>query len=368
MFNKMNKANAQSSGTTWKENFVIRHKFPNIKMIKEMITRVAVEQRRELHLKKNDKKRLRCICRGKVPQFSCEDGDDVSGSKGVGSDGSKAKSQSKEKGQVGGSKGKLINKTKAGGGLKIRLPLKQYEVGISKNKVFRAKKMAQERVDSNHTRQYAHLERQYKRFYVCLGPLKDGFKAGKGDLLGLDGCFLSGRAHYDVLSNNMCEVLNRQLVDERDKPIITCLEFIREYLMKIIVNVHKVISKSHCPHTPNATKVFKKIMKDAGQIKLLPFGTWQVMEKKLAYHNLTVINPIGYQHGKICIEEISYAKLVRVLVTVSVRELGITSPNDPSAQATAQAQQSSQAPPATQASQTAPTTSAQTTHTTQQQR
>ncbi|GJV92801.1 hypothetical protein Tco_1540614 [Tanacetum coccineum] len=234
MFNKMNKANAQSSGTTWKENFVIRLKFPNSKMIKEMINRVAVEQRREFHLKKNDKKILRCICRGKVPQFSCEDGDVVSGSKGLGSNGLKGKSQSKEKGQMSGSKGKSINKTKAGGVVKKctasflsksveesikpnpKIPLnavkyqlqKQFEVGISKQKLFRAKKMAQERVEGNHTRQYAQLrdyclelkssnpnttikieverpedinilERQFTRVYVCLGPLKDGFKEKK---------------------------------------------------------------------------------------------------------------------------------------------------------------------------------------------
>ena len=48
---------------------------------------------------------------------------------------------------------------------------------------------------------------------------------------------MSRRAHSDVLLNNMCEVLNRQLLDARDKPIITCLEYIREYLMKNIVNV-----------------------------------------------------------------------------------------------------------------------------------
>nr|GFB57595.1 hypothetical protein [Tanacetum cinerariifolium] len=170
---------------------------------------------------------------------------------------------------------------------------------------------------------------KFKRVYVCLGPLKDGFKAAKRDLLGLDGCFLSGsyhgwiltavggiipaiaesfpnaehrfclkhiydnmklswrgqlykemygdvqhpilsrgRAHCDVLLNNMCEVFNRQLVDGRDKPIITCLEFIREYLMKRIVNVQKVISKSDVPLTPNATKVFNIIMKEAGQMKI----------------------------------------------------------------------------------------------------
>nr|GEV22274.1 transposase, mutator type [Tanacetum cinerariifolium] len=230
----------------------------------EMVTRVTVEQRRELHLKKNDKVRVRCICRGKVPQFGYEDGDDDSGSKGV------VSSRSGPKKKV------------------------------------KAKKMAQERVEGNNTRQYAQLrdyclelknnnsnttikieveppedinstERKFKRVYVCLGPLKDGFKAGKRDLIGLDGCFLSGSypgAHCDVLLNNMCEVFNRPLVDGRDKPIITCLEFIRECLMKRIVNVQKVISESDGPLTPNATKVFNIIMKEAGQIKL---STWKDM-------------------------------------------------------------------------------------------
>ena len=79
----------------------------------------------------------------------------------------------------------------------------------------------------------------------------------------------TGRAHCDVLLNNMCEVLNRQLLDARDKPIITCLEYIREYLMKKIVNVQKVIAKCDGPLTPNATKLFNKIKEDATKYKLL---------------------------------------------------------------------------------------------------
>nr|GEY81854.1 hypothetical protein [Tanacetum cinerariifolium] len=253
---KANASNAESGGTTWNKNFYVGLKFSNSKEIKEMVTRVAVEQRRELHLKKNDKVRVRCICRRKVPQFDCEDGDDDSGSKRVVSSGSKGKGQYKEKGQVSGSKEKSNNKIKAGGVLKIsenialvkkctasflsksveesikpnrKIPLnalkdqlqKQYEVGISKQKVFKAKKIDQERVKGNHIRQYAQLrdyclelknnnpkttikieveppedinntKRKFKRVYVCLGPLKDDFKAGKRDLLGLDGCFLSG--------------------------------------------------------------------------------------------------------------------------------------------------------------------------------
>nr|GEV13441.1 hypothetical protein [Tanacetum cinerariifolium] len=65
---------------------------------------------------------------------------------------------------------------------------------------------------------------------------------------------LKARPHCDVLLNNMCEVLIRQLKDGRDKPIITCLEFIREYLMKRIVIVQQVISKSNGPLTPKTAK------------------------------------------------------------------------------------------------------------------
>nr|GEX16393.1 transposase, mutator type [Tanacetum cinerariifolium] len=335
MYHKMNKANAsnaESGGTTWKENFYVGLKFSNSKEIEEMVTRVAVKHRRELHLKKNDRVRVRCIYKGKVPQFGCEDEDDDSSSKGVVSSGSIGKGQSKKKGQVSGSKGKSNNKTKAGGVKKCtasflsksveesikpnpKIPLnalkdqlqKQYEVEISKQKVFRAKKMAHERVE---------------------GPLKDGFKETKMDLLGLDGCFLSGsyprwiltavgvypnngiypiaytivesenkhswkwfkeyvggdlnlfknsnftfisdrqKCIIPVIAESFPSAEHRHLIDERDKPIITCLVFIREYLMKRIVNVQKVISKSDGPFTPNATKVFNKIMKEARQIKI----------------------------------------------------------------------------------------------------
>lgn len=45
----------------------------------------------------------------------------------------------------------------------------------------------------------------------------------------------------DALLNNLCEVFNRQLVDGRDKPIIIALEFIRQYLMKRMAKVYKLI-------------------------------------------------------------------------------------------------------------------------------
>nr|KAJ0208196.1 hypothetical protein LSAT_V11C500275290 [Lactuca sativa] len=50
---------------------------------------------------------------------------------------------------------------------------------------------------------------------------------------------LTGRAVSDMLLNNLCEVFNSKLIDGRDKPLITCLEYIREYMMKRICNVTK---------------------------------------------------------------------------------------------------------------------------------
>ncbi|GJU40584.1 mutator type transposase [Tanacetum coccineum] len=234
-------------------------------------------------------------------------------------------------------------------------------------------------------------ERKFKRIYICLGPLKDGFKAGGRDFLGLDGCFLSGPYPGQILTavgvdpNNgiyplayavveseskdswkwfldclgddlelfrnsnftfisdrqkgvipaiaenfpnaehrfclkhiydnmklswrgkfykemlwkcatastiqkfdkrMEEMKNhnleayewlrkippqhwaRQLLDGRDKPIITCLEYIREYLMKRIVNVQKVQDKCDGPLTPSTAKIFKLIVRAAAKLKI----------------------------------------------------------------------------------------------------
>lgn len=46
-------------------------------------------------------------------------------------------------------------------------------------------------------------------------------------------------------------------MDARDSPIISCLEYVREYLMKRIVLVQKVIEKSEGPLTPAITKLFR---------------------------------------------------------------------------------------------------------------
>ncbi|GJV74522.1 mutator type transposase [Tanacetum coccineum] len=61
------------------------------------------------------------------------------------------------------------------------------------------------------------------------------------------------------------EMLWRQLLDAKDSPIITSLEYVREYLMKRIVIVQKVIQKSDVPLTPAVTKLFNKIKEAASE-------------------------------------------------------------------------------------------------------
>ncbi|KAI3703759.1 hypothetical protein L1987_73954 [Smallanthus sonchifolius] len=82
----------------------------------------------------------------------------------------------------------------------------------------------------------------------------------------------TGRAKTDVLLNNMCEVLNGKLVEARDQPIISALEFIREYLAKRIVNVIKVIEKSDGPLTPTATKLMEGIKTEAAKYTVMWHG------------------------------------------------------------------------------------------------
>ncbi|GKA70440.1 mutator type transposase, partial [Tanacetum coccineum] len=219
---------------------------------------------------------------------------------------------------------------------------KQFDVGVSKMKAFRAKRIATDKITGSREqysllREYAQelinqnpgttiridvqqepnpesMTRTFRRVCVCLGALKQGFRACSRDILILDECFMSrpwrgqiltavgvdanngmypvayaiveveskaswcwflsllgedlgieanfnytfisdrqkaihenmksqfkgGRAKCDLPLNNICKVFNRQLLDGKDQPIITCLEYIIEYLMKRIVVVQKV--------------------------------------------------------------------------------------------------------------------------------
>ncbi|CAI9279938.1 unnamed protein product [Lactuca saligna] len=91
----------------------------------------------------------------------------------------------------------------------------------------------------------------------------------------------TGRAHSDVILNNLCETFNGKLNEGRDKPIITCLEFIREYLMKKIVNVEKAIGKCTGPLTPTAMQTLENIKKrqkiiDLYFVEMVSIRKWEL--------------------------------------------------------------------------------------------
>ncbi|XP_076916040.1 uncharacterized protein LOC143575600 [Bidens hawaiensis] len=79
----------------------------------------------------------------------------------------------------------------------------------------------------------------------------------------------SGIAKCDMLLNNLCESFNKQLVGAKDKPIITCLEYIREYLTIRIVNVKKMQATAKGPLTPQATKAWDEIQTEASKLSVM---------------------------------------------------------------------------------------------------
>ncbi|GJW87347.1 hypothetical protein Tco_0162687, partial [Tanacetum coccineum] len=71
------------------------------------------------------------------------------------------------------------------------------------------------------------------------------------------------RAKCDILVDNLSEASNSKLINGRYQPIIGRLENIREYLMKLIVNVQHVIERRDSPLTPTTIAISSVIIKDA---------------------------------------------------------------------------------------------------------
>ena len=88
-----------------------------------------------------------------------------------------------------------------------------FVIHVSLTKCFKAKQRAHEIVFGKHNEQYSKIYeylnelrqtnvestticflecRLFKRMYVCLQVMKDGFKAGYRHMISLDGCFLKG--------------------------------------------------------------------------------------------------------------------------------------------------------------------------------
>ncbi|KAK9074462.1 hypothetical protein SSX86_007060 [Deinandra increscens subsp. villosa] len=254
---------------------------------------------------------------------------------------------------------------------------RQFQVGVSAMKAFRAKSLAMSYIHGDYVDELKNknpgttikieveastdptsMERKFKRIYVCLGSLKQGFKEIGRDFLGVDPnnecvgedldmgrnsnfTFISDRQkgiipaisevfpcaehryclrhisenikqiyrgkiykdmlwkiatstsvvhfdkEFDILKNINSEAASWLAkippkhwsrahfsrneckdYDGRDKPIITLLEYIREYLMRRVVNVQKVIDRSAGLLTPYATKIFESNKKEASKYKI----------------------------------------------------------------------------------------------------
>nr|GEX87214.1 hypothetical protein [Tanacetum cinerariifolium] len=166
-------------GNIYSEIFYCGQVFANKELIKEMVGRLAVENRRQLWLSKNDKEESWYLKRF-VDEHTCLQSRFVSRCT------TKFLSKIIEKTIKPNPKIPIA-------ALKDQLQ-KKFELGVSKAKVFRAKQMAQDNVIRDYVNQYA------RRIYVCLGALKSRLKAGKRDLLGLDGCFMFGPYPRQILT------------------------------------------------------------------------------------------------------------------------------------------------------------------------
>nr|GEU51507.1 hypothetical protein [Tanacetum cinerariifolium] len=179
--------------------------------IKELLVKKhSLETRRELKLVKNDKERVRAICFSTIPVFSDEPND--GGPSNIGCSSIvpiNIGCSSIVPINIGCSSIEPVNTAAKPSGKKQKKEVKafqdqvqkKYHLDVSKMKDFRDKSKA-----------YAHMRGDYRKQYkvlrnCCLelnnknpGPLKDGFRAGMRDLLGLDGAFMKGPFPGQVLA------------------------------------------------------------------------------------------------------------------------------------------------------------------------
>ncbi|GJS83990.1 ATP-dependent (S)-NAD(P)H-hydrate dehydratase isoform X3 [Tanacetum coccineum] len=80
-----------------------------------------------------------------------------------------------------------------------------------------------------------------------------------------------------------------RMLEARDSPIITALEYVRKYLMKRIVIVQKVIEKSDGPLTPAVTKLFNKIKEVASKC-IVDWNGSDLFQVKGPYQDQCVVN------------------------------------------------------------------------------
>ncbi|KAL4556229.1 hypothetical protein LXL04_038873 [Taraxacum kok-saghyz] len=447
------KAKPCSSGVLHPKVFKLGQKFKSKKDIKAMVDMHSIDTKRDLYYAKNDKNRLRVKCRGVTTLMNdgcatrsesiCQGKKVISKEsccpwvllvsrvneeedwmvKTLFEEHTCMTTRSLKACTTKFLAGSIVQQVESNPTIPTRAlheDLQQkFQLGISQIKAFRAKSIVQQHIHGDYQNQHTILRdyvlelkrcdtgtnvkiqvhsepnfslqtRVFKRIYICLGALKNGFKAGCRDFLGLDGTFMKGpypgqiltavgldsnndiyplayavvesentnswtwflenladdldltprcnftfisdrqngilpaiakmfpaaehrystsipgfdkamkdlkkvndeayawlckippkhwaQAHFtgralsDAVTNNLCEVFNSKIGKVRDKPIITCLEYIREYLMRRICSVQKEIEKLQGPLTPTATTLLEKSKKEAAEYRVIFAG------------------------------------------------------------------------------------------------
>nr|GEU77663.1 5'-nucleotidase domain-containing protein 4 [Tanacetum cinerariifolium] len=236
---KLRKKAANSTSTT---SFYVGKEFPNRDATKEMVRSHGVETRRNIMIFKNDKIRIRAKYFGVVPvTVKLTKKLIMNRGKEILDEGNKVEGNTQKI-----AKGKKVNVSNKE---KDKMDYVQELKRCNPNTTVKIDVYGEENPDSP--------TKMFRRIYVCFGALKDGFRASERELL--------GRANCDLLINNICEVFNRQLLDARDSPIISCLEYVREYLMMRIVIVQKAIKRCEGPLTPTVISIFRAIKEKSVQ-------------------------------------------------------------------------------------------------------
>ncbi|XP_057247526.1 uncharacterized protein LOC104891244 [Beta vulgaris subsp. vulgaris] len=86
------------------------------------------------------------------------------------------------------------------------------------------------------------------------------------------------RSKSNLLLNNLCETFNSVIKEARDKPIITCLEWIRRYVMKRNTEKWDGVQTYTGRFMPFVDKVFSWVKEEAKQCVMVPsrVGEWEV--------------------------------------------------------------------------------------------
>ncbi|XP_010694334.3 uncharacterized protein LOC104907145 [Beta vulgaris subsp. vulgaris] len=86
------------------------------------------------------------------------------------------------------------------------------------------------------------------------------------------------RSKSNLLLNNLCETFNSVIKEARDKPIITCLEWIRRYVMKRNTEKWDGVQNYTGRFMPFVDKVFSWVKEEAKQCVMVPsrVGEWEV--------------------------------------------------------------------------------------------